>query len=248
MKNPNWIFDELIIALDVYISNGRKALGNNDPAVNELSLLLNTFWQSETSRLATLRNTNGVRMKIMNFMRLDPTYTQTGRVGLRRGNKLEEVIWREYANNPEKLSKTARAIRESIGNASLLKEATAIHVFDDDFEAEEGKILTRVHFQRERNTRLIKAKKSQQLAIHGKLVCEVCGFDFYAAYGEHGEGFIECHHISPLCELTETTKTSLSMLRLICSNCHRMIHIKKPWLSIESLKNIIKERRPSISQ
>lgn len=240
MKNPNWILDELILALDVYISSGRKAPGNSDSAVNELSLLLNKFWQSETNKLATLRNVNGVCMKIMNFMRLDPAYTQTGRVGLSRGNKLEEVVWREYADNPEKLSQVAQAIRASITDGSLLEESTARHTFDDDLEAEEGKILTRIHFQRERNARLVKAKKAQQLAIYDKLVCEVCGFDFYAIYGERGNGFIECHHISPLCELTENTKTSLSMLRLICSNCHRMIHIKKPWFTIDELKSIIK--------
>lgn len=240
MRNPNWIIDELILALDVYISGGRKAPGDNAPAITELSLLLNRFWQSETNRLDTLRNTNGVRMKIMNFMRLDPTYTQNGRIGLTRGNKLEEVVWNRYADNPERLSQVAKAIRAGITTESLLTESSPNYAFGDEFEAEEGKILTRMHLQRERNPKLVKAKKSQQLKIHGKLTCEVCGFDFYHMYGERGLGFIECHHISPLCELVGSTRTTLAMLRLVCSNCHKMIHIKKPWLTIEDLKSIVK--------
>lgn len=239
MKNPNWIFDELILALDLYISSGRKAPSGNDPAITELSFLLNKFWKSETNRSETLRNANGVRMKVMNFMRLDPFYTQRGRVGLTRGSKLEEVVWREYAENPLKLSQVAHAIRASITNNYLLDEGTTSHPFDDDFEAMEGKILTRLHIQRERSSTLIKAKKTKQLEKHGKLLCEVCGFDFNHVYGERGAGFIECHHISPLCELAETSKTTLAMLSLVCSNCHRMIHIQKPWLSIEEMRNIV---------
>lgn len=240
MKNPNWIYDELILALDLYISSGRKAPSGNDHAITELSFLLNKFWKSETNRSETLRNANGVRMKVMNFMRLDPFYTQRGRVGLTRGNKLEEVVWREYAEDPLKLSQVAHAIRTSITNNYLVDEGTKSHSFDDDFEAMEGKILTRLHIQRERSPKLIRAKKEKQLENHGRLLCEVCGFDFNDVYGERGEGFIECHHISPLCELAGTSKTTLDMLRLVCSNCHRMIHIKRPWLTIEELRSIIR--------
>ena len=35
-------------------------------------------------------------------------------------------------------------------------------------------------------------------------------------------------------------KTKLEDLVLLCSNCHRMVHRSKPWLSIEGLKRIIK--------
>lgn len=242
MKNPNWLVDELILALDLYISSGRRPPGNHEPQIDELSGLLNKFWSAETNKSASLRNSNGVRMKIMNFMRLDPGYTQSGRVGLTRGSKLEEVLWEEYANAPEKLSKIAHAIREGIAKQSSL-EGAGLPLDDDSFNAEEGKILARMHFQRERNQKLVKAKKVQQLNTVGKLECEICGFDFYEMYGERGYGFIECHHISPLCDLPGATRTFLSMLRLVCSNCHRMLHSKKPWLSIEDLRYMIEERR-----
>lgn len=248
MKNPNWIFDELVLALDLYIASGRKVPGDNDLAVNELSILLNKFWQFETNKSETLRNPNGVRMKIMNFMRLDPAYTQTGRVGLSRGSKLEEIVWQDYADKPAKLSLVAKAIRDSILHGYLVKESISNSVYVGEIEAEEGRILTRIHQQRERSPKLVKTKRAEQLAKHGKLECEVCGFNFHAIYGERGEDFIECHHVSPLCALAENSKTSLSMLRLVCSNCHRMIHVKKPWLSIDELKEIMNRSHSPIFQ
>ena len=61
--------------------------------------------------------------------------------------------------------------------------------------------------------------------------------DFKDKYGKRGEDFIECHHINPI-SLGEK-KTSLSDLVLLCSNCHRMIHKKQPWLELHELIEII---------
>lgn len=40
-RNPNWMRDELILALDLYLSEGRKQLEPSDPKVIQLSQLLN---------------------------------------------------------------------------------------------------------------------------------------------------------------------------------------------------------------
>jgi hypothetical protein len=42
------------------------------------------------------RNPNGVYMKLMNFRRFDPVYRAQGKSGLVRGNKLEEIVWRDF--------------------------------------------------------------------------------------------------------------------------------------------------------
>ena len=34
-------------------------------------------------------------------------------------------------------------------------------------------------------------------------------------------------------------KTKLVDLVLLCSNCHRMVHRKKPWLNLEELMELI---------
>jgi 5-methylcytosine-specific restriction enzyme A len=71
------------------------------------------------------------------------------------------------------------------------------------------------------------------------LSCEVCGFDFRAVYGDRGDGFIECHHIKPLETLEPNANTHVRDLALVCSNCHRMIHRRRPWLTIEQVREIV---------
>ena len=110
---------------------------------------------------------------------------------------------------------------------------------DDEEEGEEGQILTRTHRYRERNTKLVARKKQRVLRDKGKLSCEVCGFDFSAAYGERGDGFIECHHTKPVSKLKDGETTKINDLALVCSNCHRMIHRRKPWLSVEGVKDLL---------
>ena len=93
---------------------------------------------------------------------------------------------------------------------------------------------------RERDPSLVKRKKDRVLAAHGVIACEACGFDFGKAYGERGDGFIECHHTKPVSELEPGGRTNLADLALVCSNCHRMIHRRRPWLSIEALKRQVR--------
>jgi 5-methylcytosine-specific restriction enzyme A len=73
----------------------------------------------------------------------------------------------------------------------------------------------------------------------GTLRCEACGFEFGQAYGERGRGFIEVHHALPVHQLSPGVKTRLSDLHLLCANCHRMVHAKRPWLTLEQLKECI---------
>jgi 5-methylcytosine-specific restriction protein A len=77
------------------------------------------------------------------------------------------------------------------------------------------------------------------LRKNGKLLCEVCQFDFEAKYGIRGQGFIECHHTKPVTSLAEGAKTHIDDLALVCPNCHRMIHRAKPWLLLEELRAVI---------
>ena len=114
---------------------------------------------------------------------------------------------------------------------------------DDEPEVKEGKVIYKLHKYRERNSKLNKKKKDGYLKTHGKLECEVCGFDFFKMYGELGEGFIECHHKKPLSEIEAETITKMNDLALVCANCHRMLHRKLDTLSISELKKLIKIQR-----
>lgn len=77
----------------------------------------------------------------------------------------------------------------------------------------------------------------------GALRCEACGFDFEEAYGEVGKGFAECHHTRPVSELRPDQGTRLADLAILCANCHRMLHRRRPWLSAEGLAALVRGRK-----
>ena len=124
--------------------------------------------------------------------------------------------------------------------------AWRINNFDEAFEESlpstgtEGAVRYVIHKNRERNSNIVEKKKKEFLKKEGKLYCEVCLFDFEETYGLRGKGFIECHHNIPLHETEENKQTKTTDLSLLCSNCHRMIHRKKDWLTVNQLKEIYK--------
>lgn len=77
---------------------------------------------------------------------------------------------------------------------------------------------------------------------NGKIYCEVCGFDYESVYGEIGRDYVEGHHIKPVSELEENEVTKVEDIVLVCANCHRMLHRKRPWLSKEKLKLLIESK------
>jgi hypothetical protein len=120
-----------------------------------------------------------------------------------------------------------------------LSELQYIGFTEDDEGFPEGKQVLKQHLIRERNPEVIKLAKEHYLQRHGKLICEVCEFDFAAHYGEIGEGYIEGHHTKPISEMGETEQTMVEDIALVCANCHRMLHRKRPWLSINELKQLL---------
>lgn len=109
-----------------------------------------------------------------------------------------------------------------------------------DTEFPEGKEYEAKHKARERNKKLVIEAKARFKAKYGKLFCEACSFDFKTAYGRIGEGFIEAHHTIPVSELLSGAKTRISDLALVCSNCHRILHRRRPWLTIPALRKLLK--------
>jgi 5-methylcytosine-specific restriction protein A len=234
MANPDWVRDEVILALEVYLSDKSSAGNKLHPKVIELSNFLNNLpiFPKEI-RDSTFRNINGVAMKLSNFLRLDPEYSG---VGLKAGGNLEKEVWNEFYTDRPRLLKTVESIHKFYHEL----ESSSVSLFDDEnFEAPEGRILTAIHKIRERSKTLIQKKKSDVIKKTGKLECEACGFVFSQIYGPIGNGFIECHHDIPVSSLSEHSTTSIKDLRLLCSNCHSMIHSRKPWLTVPELRKII---------
>jgi 5-methylcytosine-specific restriction protein A len=230
--NPDWTRDELILALNLYFSVPGARGSKTHPECIKLSEVLNSLpVHQDKPHGVTFRNANGVGMKLSNFLKYDPAYKG---VGLTAGSRLEEEVWDTFSGDKARLKAAAAAILA--GATELSEMEISVDQFDEDEEAEEGRILTAIHRRRERQPGLAKKKKQQVLSRTGALKCEVCSFDFALRYGKVGEGFAECHHGRPISTLKAGDKTKLSELHIICANCHRMIHRERPWLSVEQFK------------
>ncbi len=230
--NPPWTRDELILALDLYFRHHPSKLSKTHTEVIKLSNMLNSMpIHKDRPDNVKFRNANGVYMKLCNYLRFDPNYSGKG---LQRGGKLEGQIWKEFADNPKYLRQVALGIVENID----LKSASEPTFDSEEEEFPEGKILYRQHKYRERNRRIVEKVKNNALK-KGKLYCQVCGFNFYETYGELGRGYIECHHTKPVSEYKSKSKTRVEDMALVCSNCHRMLHRKRPWLTLNKLSSLL---------
>lgn len=234
VRNPTWNRDELILALSLYLSNPASPPGKGSSEVADLSDLLGKLHRSTgTAESATLRNSNGVYLKMMNFRALDPAFTIDGKKGMTRGGKLEKEVWADYAQHPSLLARTAQSIRLAI----LAAEKNGVDDLSqaDEYEGEEGGVVIRLHKRYERDSKIIREKLKEAMA-NGCVECEVCGFNFGEEFGDLGSGFIEVHHLKPVHKLGPKGKTSLKDLALLCSNCHRMAHRKREPLTLDEIR------------
>ena len=224
--------------MEFYLSHSHSIPGKASSEIIELSQFLNDLrMKSEGSVPDKFRNPNGVYMKLMNLRRFDPDYSGKG---LERGGKDESAVWELYASNKDELTRVSDAIRDLVSLNDTLPQIEGI--LPDEQEAEEGRVLTRLHRFRERDPAIVGRKKQRTLKEQKALACEGCQFDFEKSYGDRGHGFIECHHTKPLSELSsQGGTTKISDLSLVCSNCHRMIHKSRPWLSIAQLQDLVKQ-------
>jgi 5-methylcytosine-specific restriction protein A len=232
-KNPLWTREQVILALDLYMKHKGRDPGPAHPDVLEVSALLRQMATEEG--LTTYRNPPGVVMKMMNFRSVDPVFISKGGKGLDGASKLDKAIWAEFYGKPLELAIAAEAIRE--GTYANMDADTLDDV--QSYQAKEGKVSYRYHRTLERDRKVVAIRKASALKLHGKLKCEGCGFDFASIYGSRGYGFIEAHHTNPVHAMQEGDVTSPEDLALVCSNCHRMIHKAKPWLTVADLKVLL---------
>ena len=239
MRNPKWHRDEVILALDLYFDDELGSVDASNPKIIALSEFLNKlpiFYHKPDQQ--TFRNPNGVTLKLSNFKALDPKYLGKG---MESYSKLDKKVFEEFSNDINLLRKIANEIKLISTNSELANEISKIE--DDETNeidsVKEGQVLYKLHKVRERDRKIIIAKKKQVLKETGELRCEACSFDFVQTYGKLGEGFIECHHIIPLSNFQINKETNLNDLALLCSNCHRMIHKTLNISSIDEFKRFI---------
>lgn len=108
---------------------------------------------------------------------------------------------------------------------------------DIEHQMVEGRLMEDKVLRRVRN----RAARKKCLE-NSNFTCSVCGFNFYKVYGEIGKDFIEVHHTKPLSSYNEEHEVLQSELVALCSNCHSMVHRRRPMpYSIDEIKRILEE-------
>ena len=82
--------------------------------------------------------------------------------------------------------------------ATVEEDISSLQREDEYFEGRRAERLSSFY---ERNPKL----RAAAIMIHGS-TCAACGFNFGLSYGEHGLGYIEVHHLKPICTFTEETQ------------------------------------------
>jgi len=112
-----------------------------------------------------------------------------------------------------------------------------LELTEDDEAYAEGKVIVRTVKQRQRSRKLVEAAKANFRSLHeGRLYCEVCGFDFTDAYGLE---YIEAHHTEPLANLEDEAENTIESVAMLCANCHRAAHSRKPPYTVDELKQML---------
>jgi 5-methylcytosine-specific restriction endonuclease McrA len=105
-------------------------------------------------------------------------------------------------------------------------------------EASEGRRRLVLHLQCERNQTLVRNKKK----LSASLDCEVCGFSFSRFYGNAASDYCEVHHLKPLSEVEDSTKTQIEDLAILCANCHRVVHLTIPPFTLHEVRSMLAKR------
>lgn len=108
--------------------------------------------------------------------------------------------------------------------------------FDEKELFKEGKVVQVFVNRYERNQRA----RQECIRHHGDK-CFACGFDFGITYGDIAKGFIHVHHLTQLAGINEEYDVDpINELVPLCANCHSVIHLTKPAMTIEELKKRMK--------
>ncbi|GMT42800.1 MAG: hypothetical protein IEMM0002_1211 [bacterium] len=141
------------------------------------------------------------------------------------------------------IGKSMKSAKKLITTPTGPTPSIAYDDYGEDSEFIEGKIAEKIHKSRERNPAVIRKAKDLFKQKEGRLYCQVCEFDFYDRYGEIGRDFIEGHHTGiPISESKGEMKTKVKDIALVCSNCHRMLHRRRPWLKMGKLKRLLRKK------
>lgn len=223
MRSPEWNKKELLLAVIFYDKYPYPKW--KDFPEDKVKLL-----QENINRVSESERTYGaVHAKLYNFVAINKPNDK--RKALKNYGRKDKDVWEKHQRG-ELLPEVLENITSDIPDIDEI-----------EFTAKEGRRTKSesAHYKYERNSKLRRVKIKDFLTKYGSVHCEICSFNFKVKYGERGREYIECHHTIPVSEMKGEHVTNISELVLLCSNCHRMIHRKKPWLNTNELREILKK-------
>lgn len=226
--NPNWTRDEVILALDLFLSVDGKVPSKADARIIELSNLLRRLpYHREAAKRPTFRNPDGVGFKLLNLRN-----AATGK-GLGNISVVDRDVWNEFGHRRDDVARLAAAIRAGIDSQGDIED-------DHETEFAEGRLLTQLHYRRERSRKLRTALFTEK--SKSGFVCEICDFSRRALPLELQSALFEAHHLVPVAEAGER-RTKVSDLALLCACCHRLIHKlisrERRWISVSEARSLL---------
>lgn len=237
-KPPKWTRDELILALHVYFTR-TGSIDEQNPEIQQLSKQLRSLhiFPDHVTGNPKFRNPSGVSLKLSNFLAVDPAHAGKGMGHVAQGDR---DVFEEFSGDHDGLASMAATILA----ANAIPETAVTTFEEEELAADEGRLLFRLHRSRERNRKIVKAKKAAVLKKTGSLTCEVCGYDSSMIFGPDIRPIIDVHHVVPL-HLAKESTTKLSDLALVCPTCHRAIHAHRPFVTPAELRQKIEAQKAS---
>jgi hypothetical protein len=120
----------------------------------------------------------------------------------------------------------------------LLKAADASTKVESEADNSEESFLEgekRAVVATARNPKLRAAAKK-----HWGLKCCCCGFDFEQFYGSVAKGLAIVHHLELFPNANDTRReATVEDVRVVCANCHYVIHVQNPPIEVDDLKLLI---------
>ena len=145
-RNPDWEWDETVLACDLVAQNDWQPLPQNDQRVVELSDLLQRMsLHPVDARLENFRNENGVSRKTHNLASSARDWIKWRSNSSQRD---EEVI-AQFRRDPDVMHSIAQDLRRKAIDDT--PENFSEFAFYEDGSVLEGRYLLRFHIVRERN-------------------------------------------------------------------------------------------------
>jgi hypothetical protein len=141
-----------------------------------------------------------------------------------------------------------QAIREiSEADAKrLLKAAGSIHSFSAKSSKSADDISRETSFLEGEKRASVTTSRNSKLRVAAKkkwgVKCYCCGFEFEQFYGSLAKGAGIVHHLQPFTIAEEgQRKATVDDVRVVCANCHYVLHLTDPPMSVDDLRKLVSE-------